>query len=295
MARVPAKKAEMKPAMMIGRGVSRPVVMTSRKVTRPAPAIAGMARRKEKRAAAVLERPARRPPVMVMPERDVPGMRASICMQPMAIALVQVRVSMFSVVFLDEANLSAAQSAIPQTMRPVAMASGERMRSISNTDRATPRMPTGMVAMMILARREFSFLVLQVLMRSAMSVLRTQMMARRVATWTATSKSIPCSDQPRSLGMKMRWPEEEIGRNSVIPWTAPRMMGSRSCMRVFDVYSPVFLIGGRGEISPLGLDLAGAALLVSDLGRRSSSGFRRLRRRFLGCLPADSDEVCGDF
>ena len=35
---------------------------------------------------------------------------------------------------------------------------------------------------------------------------------------TMTSVNRPWSGQPVSAGTSSRWPEEEIGRNSVMPW-----------------------------------------------------------------------------
>src|SRR5688500_8787618 len=41
------------------------------------------------------------------------------------------------------------------------------------------------------------------------------------AAWSRTSKARPGLSQPRASGTRTRWPEEEIGMNSVRPWTAP--------------------------------------------------------------------------
>src|SRR5262245_33455121 len=42
--------------------------------------------------------------------------------------------------------------------------------------------------------------------------------------WTMTSVISPWSCQPVSNGTRIKWPEEEIGRNSVIPWIKARTM-----------------------------------------------------------------------
>ena len=52
----------------------------------PAPKIMGMDKRKENFAALDRLNPKKRAMVMVIPEREVPGMRATACMVPMALA-----------------------------------------------------------------------------------------------------------------------------------------------------------------------------------------------------------------
>src|SRR5262245_16301246 len=55
------------------------------------------------------------------------------------------------------------------------------------------------------------------------------MAAMSVPMWRATSKAFSVdseskSSQPNSQGTSRRWPLDEMGRNSVSPWTIPRMM-----------------------------------------------------------------------
>ena len=50
--------------------------------------------------------------------------------------------------------------------------------------------------------------------------------------WRLTSNASPWSGQPNSQGMMMRCPEDEIGRNSVSPWTIPRTAARRSSIRL---------------------------------------------------------------
>ena len=53
----------------------------------------GIASRNEKRAAPERDRPSARPAVIVMPEREVPGMSASACAQPIRSACGQLRLN----------------------------------------------------------------------------------------------------------------------------------------------------------------------------------------------------------
>ena len=48
-----------------------------------------------------------------------------------------------------------------------------------------------------------------------------------VPSWMTAVKAAPGSSQPRKAGTMRRWPELEIGRNSVRPWTMPRTMACR--------------------------------------------------------------------
>ena len=68
----------------IGNGVSS--ASAPRPLKRPAAAIAGMPSRNEKRAASSRRKPMKRAAVIVMPERDVPGMSATACARPMTSA-----------------------------------------------------------------------------------------------------------------------------------------------------------------------------------------------------------------
>ena len=69
------------------------------------------------------------------------------------------------------------------------------------------------------------------------------MTAPSVPTWTATSISRPWSCHPVSWGMRMRCPDELIGRNSVIPWISAI---TASCMSVIRAPDPRPLCGAPG-------------------------------------------------
>ena len=45
-----------------------------------------------------------------------------------------------------------------------------------------------------------------------------------VPSWITAVNAAPGSSQPKKAGTMRRWPELEIGRNSVRPWTIPKTM-----------------------------------------------------------------------
>ena len=74
-----------------------PVWMRSRVPRAPAPPMAIIDRRRENRAESLAVIPVMRPAVMVMPLRDVPGIRARVWARPMNRAF---RIVNFSIVFV---------------------------------------------------------------------------------------------------------------------------------------------------------------------------------------------------
>src|SRR5687767_9750319 len=60
--------------------------------------------------------------------------------------------------------------------------------------------------------------------------------ATSVPRWVATSNTRPkgSSPQPRAARPSSRWAELDTGRNSVIPWTAPRRAAMRRDMGATD-------------------------------------------------------------
>ena len=77
--------------------VKFPVWMRPRVPMAPAPPMAMMDSRRENQADCLAFMPVRRLAVMVMPLRDVPGMRANVCMRPISRALRIVSVPTFLV------------------------------------------------------------------------------------------------------------------------------------------------------------------------------------------------------
>src|SRR3990170_4559986 len=79
------------------------------------------------------------------------------------------------------------------------------------------------------------------------------MTATKVPIWTRTSKAKAKSGakfQPRAAGTRTRWAEDEIGRNSVTPWTTPRR---KPCIRVMLVLRQAVFAVGAEELVGKGL------------------------------------------
>ena len=103
--------------------------------------------------------------------------------------------------------------------------------------KATPTSPAGMV-LMSSSQASFSSRVSifrrRMLPKKALSSRHTSArmstsMAMNVPTCSATSKVFSRSSDmvrchPNSQGTRIRWAELEMGKNSVIPWTSPRMI-----------------------------------------------------------------------
>ena len=75
-------KAVAVPMMRISSSVDVKLKPNLRSLMREAPAIVGMPMKKQNSAAVVLSSPRRRAPIIVAPERDVPGMRESTWKRP---------------------------------------------------------------------------------------------------------------------------------------------------------------------------------------------------------------------
>ena len=82
--------------------------------SKPLPRIAGMLSKKEKRAAVSLFNPINKPPVIVVPEREEPGINASACAKP----ITRVSIIVTSVIsFLNFAVFSAMARIIARPIR----------------------------------------------------------------------------------------------------------------------------------------------------------------------------------
>ncbi len=168
-----------------------------------------IARRKEKRAAAVLERPAKSPAVIVMPERDVPGMSATACARPTNTASFHP----MRPISLFPGLLSAAQSTSPHTMEDQPIISRVRKGPATRSWAKTPATATGMVAASAIhASAPLWFpsnllsarLLKKPLLISTMSLLKYITTASHVAVFNATSKASPWSGQSVINGTSMR-------------------------------------------------------------------------------------------
>ncbi len=188
----------------------------------------GTASRKEKRAAASRVSPSVRAIVIVTPEREVPGISASACAQPIRIASRQ------PTEYSSRAarpKRSAIHMRAPKTASSVATATGLRSFSSISPPKARPTTPTGIVPITMHQARRASGVIpppanepnqARVIARSSRRKYATT--ANSVPTCTATSKASPWSCQPSRYGTSTRWPELEIGRNSDSPWTIARTM-----------------------------------------------------------------------
>ena len=112
----------------------------------PAPAMAGMPSKKPKRAADSRRKPSRSPPLIVAPERLIPGISASACARPIMIpSITPTLCSGRSRVLTRSAN---QRSSAPAVTAP-ATTSGVRTALSSRSPAATPTITAGMVPMTI--------------------------------------------------------------------------------------------------------------------------------------------------
>ena len=71
-------------------------------------------------------------------------------------------------------------------------------------------------------------------------MIRTRSRQKKITTasivpsWMTAVKSAPGSSQPTKAGTMRRWAVLETGRNSVSPWTIPRMMASNHDTKIED-------------------------------------------------------------
>lgn len=105
--------------------------------------IVGIARRKENRAAATRENPKHRAQVMVMPEREVPGINASTCATPISIAYDAVRLESCLVRWPKR---SANNSSNPKRRVDVPMSITDRKWVATKLLHNQPTITIGMVA-----------------------------------------------------------------------------------------------------------------------------------------------------
>ncbi|HJO06325.1 MAG TPA: hypothetical protein QGG37_03180, partial [Chloroflexota bacterium] len=178
--------------------------------------------------------PRKRAVVMVMPEREMPGMKATTWDKAMT---SQGRKPVVGEVSAGPAARSAAQSRTPPRMSARATIQGSR-KTVSMDDSARiAMMPTPAVPTTMAVRRGRA---LPVARRASTSSSRHwRRRAAKAATpvpkWTATAKVRPVSSgesHPAAQGTRIRCPELLMGRNSVIPWTVPRMTAANQSMGV---------------------------------------------------------------
>ena len=136
---------KMAPILRLGQSIFGAVdCISSNDFSIPGSRMAGIESRNENLAAADRLSPSNSPAVMVIPERDVPGIRASACAQPMMMMSLNVRLCSSRVRF---PFASDHHSAKPNKMVVVAMTIGD-LSDVSMTSlNASPNKPTGIVPM----------------------------------------------------------------------------------------------------------------------------------------------------
>src|SRR3954452_24914909 len=120
----------------------------------PAAPMIGVASRKAKRAASSLESPASRPPPMLAPERDSPGISARACAAPIPIAFLKVRLREITSSDWSPCSertgarrrrASAPNSMSPLTNRKIAAVSVDANRLRNGCSSSSPSRPAGIV------------------------------------------------------------------------------------------------------------------------------------------------------
>jgi len=194
----------------------------------------------EYRAAARRWYPMNSPAVIVPPERDTPGMSASACAKPKTMPLPQVS-SRRRRVFAP--TPSAMPSRMPKTMSVTATIQSERKVVSIAFWNARPRTTIGTLPRMTSQPIRASGSLRGTLPDSdwtqretirAMSRQKYSSTAASVPSWMIAVKRAPGSPPVPSSSPTMRMCAlEEMGRNSVSPWTRPRMRALRKSMRPF--------------------------------------------------------------
>src|SRR5207247_52575 len=237
--------------------IGTPLVRSPGTSTNPAPRITGVASRNENRAASWWRRPAIRPPPMVTPEREMPGMKASAWHAPtMAAArkLMRSADAKCASCSVRDAPRSVRRrrNSKPSMSRPLTIRKPAATYGLANNDlillsRKTPRMAAGMVpTSSSMARRSESLRIRPAI--AAVKNPRTSAThccryrtssAVAVPRWrrtrNGTNDGSDClKDQWRRLGTSTAWPSDETGNSSLAPCSRPM---NNACARVTGLYS----------------------------------------------------------
>ncbi len=141
------------PQAMACQSVAPPWSMSSRVLRAPAAVIRGMDSQKEKRAASSRRSPRKRAAVMVMPEREVPGISARAWARPTSRASFRVRLLSGR---RRDPVASDHQSRRPKPMVVVAMTQPARSSLATISFSRMPASPAGMVPRMTAQARRLS-------------------------------------------------------------------------------------------------------------------------------------------
>ncbi len=175
-------------------GSSIPWLMTSKPSKPPAKRITGMESKKENLALEVLEKPRNKAALMVMPDLEVPGIKAKAWAKP----IIRATFKVIFKIFLFPALLSARYKMAPKNMVENAITKGLRKCSSMKFFPKKPNIKTGMVPIKtpqttLLSPTFWRFLTDETksLSKGSRSSLKYHKIAIKVPTCKATSKAKP--------------------------------------------------------------------------------------------------------
>ncbi|OQC06353.1 MAG: hypothetical protein BWX79_02107 [Alphaproteobacteria bacterium ADurb.Bin100] len=191
------------------------------------------------------------PPMMVAPLRLVPGIMARHCTSPTLRASSGVMLSRFWIRAALCGRFSAHRMMKPPMMKVLATTTGVNRCALIALPNSSPRMTAGMKAISTLTvKRCACRLVGRATIVSWIFFQYTMITARMAPVWIAMSKTLAfSSSKPNSAPARIRWPVDEIGRNSVKPSTTPitaaltsRTISTRAPEKSGDYRRPVTIL-----------------------------------------------------
>ena len=168
------------------------------------------------------------PPMIVAPERDVPGISANACAKPIFSASVQRSSStlrMRTLSGLLRCRRSAQRMTSAPAMNAAATGTGANSRALIAPPKASPSTAAGRKAIRRFSTKRCAPRSRGSPRATAKSLARySQQTATMAPAWMTISNSfarspVKFSSDPATI----RWPVEDTGRNSVRPSTRPRM------------------------------------------------------------------------
>src|SRR5574343_453682 len=198
-----------------------------------------MARKKENSVAALRDRPKSRPPMMVAPEREVPGINANAWAIP-SLKASTTDISSTVCTRMTCWRRSAHRITNAPRMKVVATAIGLNRLALIALPKARPRMASGRKAtnrLRMNLRAAGSDVAPWATLSSRSRYSQTT--ARMAPNWITISNNLPRSSLKFSKSpARIKCPVDEMGSNSVSPSTIPRMrafrrsIGSIRCRQV---------------------------------------------------------------
>ena len=168
------------------------------------------------------------PPIIVAPERDVPGINAAHWANPILRASKGVSSSTLLIVFilLDRVWRYSAQKIInAPTIKALATGTGENKYALMYLPKRSPKPIAGTQAMITWSTNFWDcLLVHKVLVTPIRRWRYSQQTAIIAPNWIIISKALPRSSLKFNRSpTKIKCPVLEIGKNSVRPSTTPKM------------------------------------------------------------------------